>query len=164
METPMKFKRALEFLRNFEGKKVIRTTYIVMENQTSAFSIGPSNYKDFSYTADPIEIIYVGDTHVIYRSNYNSSDSTELRILSMKFVDTNWTSYDDIMNAANEKVKIIREKRIEERKMEEAKYMEERKTEETKSMEDRKKCFYDAIGFNSNSINLPYNDFKLFKL
>lgn len=77
-------------LKELVGKTVIRT--------------GPVNYgngcKDYSYTTDPLIILAVTDTHIVYE-HQKGFLSGDRHILDKRWLDDNWADYGELMRLAD---------------------------------------------------------------
>jgi hypothetical protein len=67
----------------FVGKLAIRTA--------------PTTFGDYSYTTEPLKILKVTENHVVveHQCPFLKGD---VCILNSRWLDDNWTSYDDLMN------------------------------------------------------------------
>ena len=81
------------------GRRAIRTKPIEMNRESS--SLFPAkNSLDYSYTQQPIDILYATDSHIVYDYE-NYKQERENRILSCQFCDDNWIDYDELMFNVN---------------------------------------------------------------
>lgn len=100
-------KKGYELLKSMEGKVVVRTRSVRFQGLHGVYN---------SFTTNPIEIVHVTQSHIVYIDNYYSQMMKDknlspltvkrnLHILDEDYIDENWTDYDDIIDTAFAKLK-----------------------------------------------------------
>lgn len=85
------------------GKKAIRTKPCVLNPvKVGVFGMPESETLDYSYTRDPIVIVAATENHVLFKrvDSLFKEDADKISILDCRWVDGNWTDYDDILKLA----------------------------------------------------------------
>jgi hypothetical protein len=101
--------KALQSLRKLEGHLAIRTKPITQQILSDAlFGSATETYINRAFMDNPIYIIHVTNSHIVYASSitpdYTNIKRTDLSTLSDEFIDENWILYDDIIDEAMKKV------------------------------------------------------------
>lgn len=87
-------------LKNLEGKLAIRTKPV---NLGKNF-IGEYCY-DYSYTSSPVRILKVTESHIVYDRVGTGEEKifgNKKSILDKRWIDDNWTSYDELLEEVSE--------------------------------------------------------------
>lgn len=87
---------ARQRLTKLKGKWALRTAPIEVKTN----SIFQQSYSDRSYISDPVLIVDVTDTHVVYVSSISLfvSDNVSYEILDSKFYDDCWVECPEIVS------------------------------------------------------------------
>lgn len=86
---------------NLIGKLAIRTKPICYGRDD--FSL--EKIKDYSYTTEPIHILKVTDSHIIYnyqRTNQEGIFGCKTYLLDSRWNDNNWIDYEELMHGIKE--------------------------------------------------------------
>ena len=70
------------------GKMAIRTKAVDLRNGN----------QDFSYTSDPIEIVKVTESHIVYKHKMFFEEKEALSILNERWLDGNWADYTELLS------------------------------------------------------------------
>lgn len=77
-------------LKELVGKTAIRTGPVVYGN----------GHQDYSYGTDPLIILAVTDTHIVYE-HAKGCFKSQRSILDSRWLDDKWGDYDELMKAAD---------------------------------------------------------------
>lgn len=73
------------------GKLAVRTAPVNLG--TNPINLWVSASKDFSYITEPIRIVKVTDSHIVYKSG----NSERLNLMDSRYIDDNWTDYEELV-------------------------------------------------------------------
>lgn len=73
------------------GENALRTKPVDLKNGN----------KDYSFTTSPLRILAVTENHIVVEI-LDSIHEDKKHILDLRWLDNNWSRYDDLMNLANE--------------------------------------------------------------
>lgn len=95
------------------GKKAIRKAPTVLgQDRSGLFSISTevTTRYDYSYNTEPIIILAVTESHIIFQYPEGHYFKGDKKILDSRWVDDNWTDYDKLMELTSEEhVKMMQE-------------------------------------------------------
>jgi hypothetical protein len=77
------------------GKKAIRIKPLQIREKEEIMPFTGRRLPkyDYSYTAEPIEILKVTDNHIVYKNNYFE----DKLLLDNRWIDDNWEDYDRLI-------------------------------------------------------------------
>lgn len=82
------------------GKKAIRTKPCILSPaRVGMFGMPEAESLDYSYSHDPILIVAATENHVLFKrvNPLFKEDTDKVSVLDCRWVDGNWTSYDDLI-------------------------------------------------------------------
>lgn len=71
-------------IKELVGKRAIRTNPVTYSHGTT----------DRSYMQEPLFIIKVTDSHIVYKHRHNKD---EVSVLPFEWIDNNWIDYDELI-------------------------------------------------------------------
>jgi hypothetical protein len=87
------------------GKKAIRTAPVSYGKRTPMFGIGGAEENlDYSFTSEPLVILAVTDSHIVYEYPNYCSYLKGNHFLDSRWIDNNWADYQALMDKADEAV------------------------------------------------------------
>ena len=85
------------------GKLAVRTKPVDYGERDSFFGGTKTKIEDYSFSSSPIKIMGATENHIIYK--YVKSEEKlfgeEIRLLDHRWIDNNWTNYEELLELAN---------------------------------------------------------------